>query len=78
MFSARPSAFNRIPRRNWAHLRKEVIDIFKLKAVEQQRLEVLHLLFRPRVALKNNALQGVDRKLGFSVKKVQEIAGSGK
>ena len=59
-------------------MRQEVVKIFKIKPVEQQRLRVLHRLFTPGVTLKNNPLHGPDRKLGFSVKKVEEMAASGK
>ncbi len=80
MFSVQPSAINKIPRRAWTQLRQEVIKIFKMKPVEQQRLKVLHRLLRPSVILKSNPLQlrGADRKLGFSVKQVKQIAASGK
>ena len=78
MFPVLPNAINKIPRRPWAQLKQEVVKIFHIKPVEQQRLRVLHRLFTPGVTLKKNALHGSDRKLGFSVKKVEEMAALGK
>ena len=76
-FPALPSAMRKIPRRNFVHLRKDVIKMFKMKFSEQERLKVLHRLFKPAVTVKTTDLHGVDRKLGFSMKKAKEMAKSG-
>ena len=76
MFSVHvhPSAINQIPRRNWAKLRKETVKMFHMKPVEQKRLKVLLRRLTPKFTLKQNSLYGAGRKLGFSVKKVKQMA----
>ena len=76
MFSGRPNTINQIPRRNWAKYRKESVKMFHMKPTEQEKLKVLLLRFTPKITLKKNSLHGTDRKLGFSVKKVKEMAAS--
>lgn len=78
MILGHPSSMKKIPRRNWAKLRNETVKMFHMKPPEQERLEVLLFRFTPNITLRKNSLHGIDRKLGFSVKKVKEMAASGK
>ena len=76
LFLALPSAMKKLPRRTWAKLRPEGLNLFKLKQEEKARLRIFHRRFRPAVVLENNSLHGANRKLGFNLTKVEEMVAS--